>query len=175
MNIQLRKLHLLIQHFMILQLRHTSFITQSLKEIHSGSETGLIDTGPFPRLCQIHVPSISKFKRICIRWWGNFWHFSIPTILVQVEWSFQHLSVQYEFDFWNENVIRAKRGNFKKPRLTNCAKMQIWKWGVPVFKLASCMYCWTFCQYLHRQGYRTRLAISWCKKSICIILHCKEH
>ena len=47
MNIQLRKLYLLIQHFMILQLRHTSFITQSLKEIHSGRETGLIDTSPF--------------------------------------------------------------------------------------------------------------------------------
>ena len=46
MNIQLRFLHLLIQHFMILQLRHTSFITQSLKEIHSGRETGVIDTGP---------------------------------------------------------------------------------------------------------------------------------
>ena len=46
MNMQLRKLHLLIQHFMILQLRHTTFIIQSLKEIHSGRETGLIDTGP---------------------------------------------------------------------------------------------------------------------------------
>ena len=46
MNIQFRKLHLLIQHFIILQLRHTTFITQSLKEIHSGRETGLIDTGP---------------------------------------------------------------------------------------------------------------------------------
>ena len=31
---------------MIIQLRHTTFITQSLKEIHSGRETGLIDTGP---------------------------------------------------------------------------------------------------------------------------------
>ena len=31
---------------MILQLRHTSFITQSLKEMYSGRETGLIDTGP---------------------------------------------------------------------------------------------------------------------------------
>ena len=46
MNIQLRNLHLLIQQYMILQLRHTSFMTQSLKEIHSGHETGLIDTGP---------------------------------------------------------------------------------------------------------------------------------
>ena len=46
MSIQLRKLHLLIQHFMILQLRHATFNTQSLKEIHSGRETGLIDTGP---------------------------------------------------------------------------------------------------------------------------------
>ena len=47
MNIQLRKLYLLIQYFIILQLRHTTFNTQSLKEIHSGRETGLIDTGPF--------------------------------------------------------------------------------------------------------------------------------
>ena len=46
MSIQLRKLHLLIEHFMILQLRHATCITQSLKEIHSGRETGLIDTGP---------------------------------------------------------------------------------------------------------------------------------
>ena len=51
MNIQLRKLRLLIQHFMIVQLRHTTFITQSLKEIHSGRETGLIDTGPLLRFC----------------------------------------------------------------------------------------------------------------------------
>ena len=34
---------------MILQPRHTTFITESLKEIHSGHETGLIDTGPFAR------------------------------------------------------------------------------------------------------------------------------
>ena len=40
MSVQLRKLHLLIQHFNILQLRHATFITQSLKEIHSGRETG---------------------------------------------------------------------------------------------------------------------------------------
>ena len=45
-NIQLRKLCLSIQHFVVLQLRHTTFITQSLKEIYSGRETGLIDTGP---------------------------------------------------------------------------------------------------------------------------------
>ena len=53
-NVQLRKLHLLIQHFMISQLRHTTFITQSLKEIHSGRETGLIDTGPLTNLMQTH-------------------------------------------------------------------------------------------------------------------------
>ena len=35
-NIQLRNLHLLIQNFTILQLRHTSFITKSFKEIHNG-------------------------------------------------------------------------------------------------------------------------------------------
>ena len=46
MNIQLSKLHLMIQHFMILQLRQASLITQILKEIRSVQETGLIDTGP---------------------------------------------------------------------------------------------------------------------------------
>ena len=35
---------------MILQLTHATFITQSLKEIHSGRETGLIDTGPLHTL-----------------------------------------------------------------------------------------------------------------------------
>ena len=44
LNIQLRKLHQLTQHFMILQLRHTSLIAQSVKEIRSDHETGLIDT-----------------------------------------------------------------------------------------------------------------------------------
>ena len=42
---------------MILQLRHITFITQSLKEFHSGSETGLIDTGPlnhFPILFNLN-------------------------------------------------------------------------------------------------------------------------
>ena len=34
---------------MILQLRHATFNTQSLKEIHSGRETGLIDTGPLQK------------------------------------------------------------------------------------------------------------------------------
>ena len=46
MNIQVRKPYLLIQYFKILQLRHTTFITQSLKENHSGRKTGLIDPGP---------------------------------------------------------------------------------------------------------------------------------
>ena len=46
MSIQLRKLRLLIQNVMILQLRHATFITECLKEIYSGRETGLIDTGP---------------------------------------------------------------------------------------------------------------------------------
>ena len=35
---------------MILQLRHATFNTQSLKEIQIGRETGLIDTGPFVSL-----------------------------------------------------------------------------------------------------------------------------
>ena len=33
-----------------IQLRHTSLITRSLKEIHSGHGIGLIDTGPVTRL-----------------------------------------------------------------------------------------------------------------------------
>ena len=66
MNIQLRKLHLLIQQFIILQLRHTTFITQSLKEIHSGRETGLIDTGP---LVEISFNSFVQFltEQIALR------------------------------------------------------------------------------------------------------------
>ena len=36
---------------MTLQLRHTTFIIQSLKEIHSGRETGFIDTCPLTLFC----------------------------------------------------------------------------------------------------------------------------
>ena len=60
MILQLRKLHLLIQHFTILQLRHTSFISQSLKEIHSGHETGLIDTGQVITLTRFEYGSVIK-------------------------------------------------------------------------------------------------------------------
>ena len=49
---------------------------------------------------------------------------------MQMAYSFQHLSVQYEFSFWNENVLRVKGGYFKKSWLTNCAKMQILKIGI---------------------------------------------
>ena len=59
MSIQLRKLRLLIQHFMILQLRHAIFITQSLKEIYSGRETGLIDTGPLIKPKGLYVKFVS--------------------------------------------------------------------------------------------------------------------
>ena len=41
-----------------------------------------------------------------------------------MEGSFQQFSVQYEFDFWNENVLHVKGGYLKKPRLTNSAKMR---------------------------------------------------
>ena len=58
-----------------------------------------------------------------------------------MECSFGHFSVQYEFGFRNENVLLVKWGYFKKLRLANCAKMRILKMGVPLFKLASCMYC----------------------------------
>ena len=66
MNIQLiRKLHLLIQHFMILQLRLTTFIAQSLKEIHSGRETGLIDTGPLKSEPKSFIPKSEVSKDKC--------------------------------------------------------------------------------------------------------------
>ena len=45
---------------MTLQLRHTSFITQSLTEIHSGCETGLIDTGPL----DVHLLEVRKRAKI---------------------------------------------------------------------------------------------------------------
>ena len=44
---------------------------------------------------------------------------------MQEECSFQHFSVRYEFDLWNEDILRVKMGSFKKSRLTNCAKMRI--------------------------------------------------
>ena len=59
---------------------------------------------------------------------------------MQTEYSFQHFGVHFEFGFRNENVLHVKGGYFKKSGLTNCAKMQIVKMGVPLFKLASCMY-----------------------------------
>ena len=49
---------------MILQLRHATFITQSLKEIHSGRETGLIDTGPL--LLALQVLMKSKARSIAL-------------------------------------------------------------------------------------------------------------
>ena len=58
-----------------------------------------------------------------------------------MECSFQHFNVQYMFGFCNENVLRVKWGYFKKSLLKNCAKMRILKMVVPLFKLASCMYC----------------------------------
>ena len=45
---------------MILQLRHTSFIIQSLKEIHTGRETGLIDTGQVITLTRLEYGSVIK-------------------------------------------------------------------------------------------------------------------
>ena len=62
MSLQLRKRHLLIQHFMVLQLRHATFNTQSLKEIHSGRETGLIDTGPLP-IIYLKVSATRKYVK----------------------------------------------------------------------------------------------------------------
>ena len=43
---------------MILQLRHTTFIAQRLKEIHKGRETGLMDNGPllFCLFLLLYVP-----------------------------------------------------------------------------------------------------------------------
>ena len=50
---------------MILQLSHTSFIKQSLKEIHSGRETGLIDTGP---LSSTLYALCIEIKNIFLNW-----------------------------------------------------------------------------------------------------------
>ena len=87
MNIQLKKLNLLIQHFVILQLRHTTFITQSLKEIHSGRETGLIDTGPLRSVSNKHFlipkPKINLFKNSLSYSGALVWN-SIPLDLKKI-------------------------------------------------------------------------------------------
>ena len=74
-------------------------------------------------------------------------YWPIALSLMQMECSFQHFSVQYEYEFLNENFLCVKGGYFKKSRLTNCAKMRFLKIGVPqgrgggtTIKLASCMY-----------------------------------
>ena len=46
------------------------------------------------------------------------------------------MSLAYE-----KNVLHVKVCYFEKSLLTNRAKMCILKIGVPLFKLASCMYC----------------------------------
>ena len=51
---------------MILQLRHTTFITQSLKEIHSGRETGLKDTGPLKASCLSQI-----LDKLCHSLWTS--------------------------------------------------------------------------------------------------------
>ena len=93
---------------------------------------------------------------------------------MQMKCSFQHFSAQYEFGLVIENVMRVKDGNFKKSWLTNCAKMRILKMGVPLYKLASCIYCYTFCLCLYCLGYMTRLAILRCKKDSHVILFLKK-
>ena len=55
---------------MILQQRHATFITQSLKEIHSGRETGLIDTGPFTlKLLQQDI--YHKLRKACSKFYNR--------------------------------------------------------------------------------------------------------
>ena len=82
MNIQVRKLHLMIQHFMILQLQHTSLITQSLKEIRSGLETGLKDTGLLHNNCS-HIEDVHLLFCAHFPTFFSFWtvvelrHFTI--------------------------------------------------------------------------------------------------
>ena len=43
-----------------------------------------------------------------------------PTTLVQDKCLFQHLRVQYEIDFKNENIFRVKSDCFKMKCLLNC-------------------------------------------------------
>ena len=67
---------------MILQLRHATFNTQSLKEIHSGRETGLIDTGPFnnfERVKGFQQNVVAVFKTTPQYNYCNFHKFLIQT------------------------------------------------------------------------------------------------
>ena len=74
------------------QLRHTSLITQSLKEIHWGHETGLIDTGPLTSQRHGHKREhgqfslctyVRKFKHLllCNQWSGFKWKINIFKII----------------------------------------------------------------------------------------------
>ena len=97
MSIQLRKLHLLIQHFMILQLRHATFITQSLKEIHSGRETGLIDTGPLYQNIAIIISTKCVNDHNCT--------FNTDSLDRKHSFFLQPSALSYDVNWWHDKSL----------------------------------------------------------------------
>ena len=85
--------------------------------------------------------------------------------------SFQYFNVNMSLAF-EMKTFCVYEGVIKK--VMTC-KLRILKMGVPLFKLASCMYCLTFCQYFYCLGFMTRLAVSRCKKSSHVILRFEEN
>ena len=78
---------------------------------------------------------------------------------MQEECSFQHFSVQYEFELENVNILRMKVGYFKTSRLTICVKMRILKIGGTTIQMGILYVLLNICQYLYCLGYMARLAI----------------
>ena len=56
----------------------------------------------------------------------------IATSLMQMKFSFQLFSVQYEFGFWNEKVLRVKWGYFKSHDSQIVPKCEFWKRGITI-------------------------------------------
>ena len=96
LNIQFRKLHIIVQRFMILQLRHTGLITQSLKEIHSGRKTGLKYIGPLNLNTEKHSPYTYLSSNLLIRIPISKYTKANPIKIETVSWCHSIISTNLE-------------------------------------------------------------------------------
>ena len=97
------------------------------------------------------------------------------TSIMQEECSFQRFSVEYEFDFWNENVLHMKVSYLKKNMTHKLCQNANFENGGTTMQMGNLNVLWTVCQYLYYLGYTTGLAISRCKKSSLVVLRFKEN
>ena len=87
---------------------------------------------------EYRYPKFKKYPRICIGWWGNCLHFG------QQQWASCRRNVHFSTLVFNMNLafeIKTfcvwKWDISKRSWFTICAKMQILKMGVPLFKWVS--------------------------------------